>query len=89
MIDDSSKRKKINDALAIINDVCLTRDEAYDLFSYLDEYIVGDQPTRGVCALKRIDYEKAVDDYWNGIYKAPHICVWEDKIADKVNEDET
>lgn len=84
MIDDNSKRKKINDALTIINDVCLTRDEAYELFSTLREYIVGDQPTRGMCALKRINYEKALDDYWNETYKAPHI--WVDKITDKVNE---
>ncbi len=77
MIDDSSKRKKINDALAIINDICLTRDEAYDLFSTLKECIVGDQPTRGMCSLKRIDYKKAVDDYWDGAYKAPHIWVGE------------
>jgi hypothetical protein len=83
MINDNNKRRKLNDALAIINDMCLTREEAYELFATLNECINGGQPTRGMCALKRIDYEKAIGDYWDGIYKAPRICVWAEESGDE------
>lgn len=83
MINDNNKRRKLNDALAIINDMCLTREEAYELFATLNECIKGNQPTRGMCSLKRIDYEKAIDDYWDGTYKAPRICVWAEESGDE------
>lgn len=69
---DDNQNNKIDNALMLINDAHLTRSEAYDLFSNLKTRIFADQPSRIDCRLKHIDFEKAINDYWNGIYEVPN-----------------
>jgi hypothetical protein len=80
MIDDN-QNKKLDDALTLINDARLTRSEAYELFFNLKERIFSDQPSKVMCHIKHLDYDKAVDDYWDGTYAVPD--GWANVCGDK------
>lgn len=80
---DVDKYNKVSDALMLINDARLTRSEAYELFYNLKSRIFTDQPSKVMCRIKRVDFDKAVDDYWDGIYEVPN--GWTEKVSDKDN----
>ena len=86
MIDDN-QNDKIDDARMLINDAHLTRNEAYELFSNLKERIFTDQPSKVMCRIKHVDYEKAIDDYWDGTYKVPNGWIYkEDNKEGEAND---
>lgn len=82
MIDDN-QNNKIDDAFILINDARLTRSEAYNLFFNLKTRIFTDQPSKVSCHLKHIDFEEAVDDYWDGIYKVPNGWIKKESIKNE------